>query len=83
MSDKPFLGLVVPFVPAVGWIRAYKAKEFPSDLVAIDVTAGGCYAGWRGPSKLIPAHRTIDFREISAFSLVGTTRSADGGEIEV
>jgi hypothetical protein len=40
MSDKPFLGLVVPFVPAVGWIRAYKAKEFPRDLVAIDVTRG-------------------------------------------
>jgi hypothetical protein len=34
MSDKPFLGLVVPYVPAVGWIRAYKAKEFPADLVA-------------------------------------------------
>jgi hypothetical protein len=34
MSDKPFLGLVVPYVPAVGWIRAYKAKEFPTDLVA-------------------------------------------------
>jgi hypothetical protein len=33
MSDKPFLGLVVPFVPAAGWIRAYKAKEFPTDLV--------------------------------------------------
>src|SRR5436190_3316056 len=34
MGDKPFLGLVVPFVPAVGWIRAYKATEFPRDLVA-------------------------------------------------
>jgi SulP family sulfate permease len=34
MGDKPFLGLVVPFVPALGWIRAYKAKEFPRDLVA-------------------------------------------------
>lgn len=34
MADKPFLGLVAPFVPAVGWIRAYKAKEFPRDLVA-------------------------------------------------
>jgi high affinity sulfate transporter 1 len=26
--------MVVPFVPAVGWIRAYKAKAFPRDLVA-------------------------------------------------
>jgi SulP family sulfate permease len=34
MGDKPFLGLVAPFVPAVGWIRAYKPKEFPQDLVA-------------------------------------------------
>jgi sulfate permease, SulP family len=34
MGDKPLLGLVVPFVPAVGWIRAYKAEEFPRDLVA-------------------------------------------------
>ena len=32
MGDKPFLGLVAPFVPAVGWIRAYKAKEFPGTL---------------------------------------------------
>ncbi len=34
MGDKPFLGLVAPFVPAVGWIRAYETKEFPRDLVA-------------------------------------------------
>ena len=34
MGDKPFLGLVVPFVPVLGWIRAYKAKDFPTDLVA-------------------------------------------------
>jgi high affinity sulfate transporter 1 len=34
MADKPFLGLVAPFVPAVGWIRAYKAKEFPKDFIA-------------------------------------------------
>jgi high affinity sulfate transporter 1 len=34
MSDKPFLRPVAPFVPAVGWIRAYKAAEFPRDLVA-------------------------------------------------
>src|SRR5882672_6613123 len=34
MGDKPFLGLVAPFVPAVGWIRAYKPAEFPRDLVA-------------------------------------------------
>jgi SulP family sulfate permease len=34
MGDKPFLGLVVPFVPALGWIRAYEARDFPRDLVA-------------------------------------------------
>lgn len=34
MGDKPSLGMVLPFVPAVGWIRAYKAKELPRDLVA-------------------------------------------------
>jgi SulP family sulfate permease len=34
MGDKPFLGRVVPFVPALGWIPAYKAKEFNRDLVA-------------------------------------------------
>jgi SulP family sulfate permease len=34
MGDRPFPGMVVPFVPAVGWIRAYKAKAFPRDLVA-------------------------------------------------
>ena len=34
MGDKPFLELVAPFVPALGWIRAYKAKDFPTDLVA-------------------------------------------------
>lgn len=34
MGDKPFLALVVPLVPAFGWIRAYKAKQFPRDLVA-------------------------------------------------
>jgi sulfate permease, SulP family len=34
MGDKPFLELVAPFVPALGWIRAYKAKDFPTDLAA-------------------------------------------------
>jgi hypothetical protein len=34
MGDKPFLGLVVAFVPALGCIRVYKAKDFPRDLVA-------------------------------------------------
>src|ERR1700755_2341748 len=34
MGGKPFLALVVPFVPAAGWIRAYKAEDFPTDLVA-------------------------------------------------
>jgi sulfate permease, SulP family len=34
MGDKPFLGLVAPFVPAADWIRAYKPTEFPRDLVA-------------------------------------------------
>ncbi|HEX7792669.1 MAG TPA: SulP family inorganic anion transporter [Afipia sp.] len=34
MGNKPFSELVLPFVPAVGWIRAYNAKEFPRDLVA-------------------------------------------------
>ncbi|MBQ8103661.1 MAG: SulP family inorganic anion transporter [Afipia sp.] len=34
MGDKPFLGMVLPFIPAVGWIRAYKAKGFPRDLIA-------------------------------------------------
>jgi sulfate permease, SulP family len=34
MADKPFLGLVAPFVPAVGWIRAYEARKFPKDLIA-------------------------------------------------
>lgn len=34
MGDKPFLGMVLPVVPAVGWIRAYEAKKFRRDLVA-------------------------------------------------
>src|SRR5882762_2038508 len=34
MGDKPFLGLVAPYIPALGWIRAYEAKEFPRDFVA-------------------------------------------------
>jgi high affinity sulfate transporter 1 len=34
MGEKAFLGLVAPFVPALGWIRAYKTNEFPRDLIA-------------------------------------------------